>query len=120
MVSIDFEESENSSFQNNSEMGTDFYYGAFYYSDGSLKPTEDDYQNFEEFPGFEVIQNGTTLNRFYTAEEAIEFAKNYENVEVRVPNTTIWDNKPSLVYQNDQLVGDYDTKVEALEVAGRS
>lgn len=109
---------ENDIFQNDSELGTDFYYGSPFITDESTSPTDSDSQNFEDFPEFEVNQNGKTLNRFYTAEEAIEFAKNYENIEVRFPNSTIWDNIPSYVYQNDQLIGNYDTKVEALEVAG--
>lgn len=109
---------ENDILKNDSELGTDFYNGSPFISDGSTSPTNSDSQNFEDFPEFEVNQNGKTLNRFYTAEEAIEFAKNYENVEVRFPNSTIWDNIPSSVYQNDQLIGNYDTKVKALEVAG--
>ncbi len=108
---------ENDSFQNDSELGTDFYYDSSFITDGSNSPTDSDSQNFEDFPEFEVHQDGKTLNRFYTAEEAIKFAKNYKNVEVRYPNITIWDNIPSSVYQNDQMIGSYDTKVEALEVA---
>lgn len=109
------DKTNNNILQNNSELGTDFYYDSP--SNETTRPTNNGSQIFEEIPEFEVIQNGKPLNKFYTEEEAIAFAKNHKNVEVRVPNTTIWDNIPSRVYQNDQLKGDYDTKVEALKVA---
>ncbi|WP_456277584.1 ankyrin repeat domain-containing protein [Bacillus sp. AK128] len=72
-----------------------------------------------DIPEFAVYQNKEIIGRFYTEEEAIDFAKEFENVEVWYPNSTIWDNKPSRVYQNDQFIGDFDTKVEALEVASQ-
>jgi uncharacterized protein len=78
-----------------------------------------DDSEYEEIPEFAVYQDNEILARFYTEEEAIDFAQQYENVEVWYPNSTIWDNKPSRVYQNDQIIGDYETKVEALEVASR-
>ena len=77
-----------------------------------------------EVPGdnireFIVLQDGQSVNAFYTAKEAIDFAKNLDSAEVVNPNVVIWDNKPSRVYQYDKHLKDFPTKVEAIEFANQ-
>lgn len=68
---------------------------------------------------FIVLQNGSSVDAFYTANEAIEFAKNLDQAEVVNPNVGIWDNKPSSVYQYDKHLKDFSTKKEAIEFANK-
>jgi hypothetical protein len=69
-------------------------------------------------PGeFLVIQNGAIVRSYHTAEAAIDFASTISNTEVTNPRVVIWDNKPSIVYQGDQHIKDFETKTEAISYA---
>lgn len=76
-------------------------------------------ETMEHPPEFTVTVHEKFKKQFYSADEAIKYAKQFDQAEIYNPTTTIWDNKPSSVYRGDKHLGDFPTKQKAIQFANQ-
>jgi uncharacterized protein YvpB len=71
---------------------------------------------------YAVYQKTTRLKKFTSLSEAVSYAQKYPHASVRTSNgKQVWDNyKAYLVYQNNVIVGDFDSYAAASEAAGEA
>ncbi|MDQ0063318.1 hypothetical protein [Paenibacillus harenae] len=70
-----------------------------------------------ELPEFSVIVRDKYQASFFTQEEAVDYAKQFDHAEVFVPNTFLWSNIAVYLFVDDTFVRSYDSKAEGIKDA---
>lgn len=70
-----------------------------------------------ELPEFSVIVWNKKQASFFTQEEAVTYAQQFDHAEVFVPNTFVWSNVPVSLFEDDMFIRNYESKVDGIEDA---